>query len=192
MLAAHPLLKHCQMRCIVSHIGKRHLVRAKCTFNWQTIDFARPCPSFRRPQNDRRPLGVGLGSVCARVTLNAAYPRVALIKRSSERLMNVRGIGAFDKERLVTSRLKKSLYAFIWGAAECRRPCDFVSIQMQDRQHRTIARGIQILDALPRSGEWACFRFAVSNHSSDNQIRIVECCAERVREDITESTAFMN
>jgi len=83
------------------------------------------------------------------ITLNAANPRVTLVDRSSERLMHVRRIDAFHKERLVTARFEQRSHIVIRGTRKCRRPCDFVTVQMQDRKHRTITRRVEILNALP-------------------------------------------
>src|SRR5436189_1802455 len=63
---------------------------------------------------------------------------------------------------------------------------------MQDRKHRTIACGIQVFHALPRSREWTGFRFAISNCGGDYQIGIIESSAKCVREHISELAAFVD
>ena len=154
---------------------------SKRAFNRQTIYFAGSCPSFRGPKNNRRPARAGLGPVRARFALNAPNPSVALIQSSREFLMNEGWVCAFHEERIVTSGLQQRFHFVIAGAAECRRPGNLVSIQMQDRQDSAIARGVQIFYPFPRSGERTCFRFAITNHSGNNELGIIESSSECVR-----------
>src|SRR5215510_6951161 len=69
---------------------------------------------------------------------------------------------------------------------------NFVAVQVQDGKHRPITNRIEKLVDVPGSREWPGFRFAVANHRGNDQIRIVERGAARVREHVTELTSFVN
>src|SRR4029450_8015088 len=116
------------MLAITSYVRERHLMRAKCPFNRETIDLSRASPSFRSSQNDGWPLRVRLWPVFARLGLNAAYPRVALIKRSRERPMHIFRVSAFDNERLIATRLQQRAHVIIRRTGEGGWTCNFVSI----------------------------------------------------------------
>ena len=128
LTAAQPLLQQREVLRIVSHIRERYLMRAKRSFDWQTVDFARPRPSFRRPQHDRRPLRLGIISVCTRIILDAVNPRVRLIERCREGLMHMPRVRAFDEERFVATRFKQRLHLVIRRTCERGRPGDFISV----------------------------------------------------------------
>src|SRR5260370_39318716 len=63
---------------------------------------------------------------------------------------------------------------------------------MQDRQNRTVARGIQELDSFPRTFQRPGFRLTVADHARDEQVRIVERCTECVRERIAKLATLVN
>ena len=63
---------------------------------------------------------------------------------------------------------------------------------MKNRQHRSIAGRIQKARALPRALERRRFRFAVTHHGGDDEIRVVEGGAERVCEHVSQLPAFVN
>lgn len=51
---------------------------------------------------------------------------------------------------------------------------DLVAVEMQDRQHRAVMRGIQKLVRMPGRRERPGFGFAVTDDAGDNQVGIVE------------------
>jgi len=53
---------------------------------------------------------------------------------------------------------------------------------MQNRQYGTVADGIEELVGMPRRRERAGLRFAIADHASDDEIRVVEHGAEGVAE----------
>lgn len=62
------------------------------------------------------------------------------------------------------------------------RIADLPSVEVKDREHRTVADRIEKLIRLPRRRERACFRLAVTDDAGDDQIRVVEGRTERVTE----------
>ena len=69
---------------------------------------------------------------------------------------------------------------------------NFVAVQMQNRQHRAIARGIQKLDALPASLQRTRLSFAVADHARHDQIGIVERRPESVHQRIAQFPALVH
>src|SRR5271170_7185818 len=79
--------------------------------------------------------------------------------------------------------------------ANARQKCgvvDLVAVEMEDRQDRAIANGIQKLVDVPGCGEWSGFRFAISDNRRHNQCRIVECRAAGMRQHVTQLPTLMN
>ena len=69
---------------------------------------------------------------------------------------------------------------------------DLVAIEMQDRQHRAIGHRIEKFVGMPGRRQRPGFRFAVADHASNDQIRIIEHRAERMAQRIPQFAAFMN
>src|SRR3984893_12971603 len=63
---------------------------------------------------------------------------------------------------------------------------------MQNREHGTVGARVQELVGMPRRRERPGFRFAIADHASDEQIRVVEYGAERVAERVPELAALMD
>ena len=63
---------------------------------------------------------------------------------------------------------------------------------MQDGEHRAVADGIEEADALPRAFQRTGLRLPVAHDRRHEQIGVVERCAERVRQHVTQLAAFMD
>src|SRR5436190_10421756 len=63
---------------------------------------------------------------------------------------------------------------------------------MQDGKHGAISRRIQKLVRMPTGGERTRFRFAIAYHARDEQVRIIERRAVRMRQRVAKFAAFMN
>ena len=77
-------------------------------------------------------------------------------------------------------------------AREQRRIVDLVAVEIQNRQHRAVTDGIEKFVDVPGSGERPGFRFAVTDHGGDDQVRIVEGRAAGMRQHVAEFASFMN
>ena len=107
-------------------------------------------------------------------------------------LMDVHGIITCDLVYRVAVSLEHSIHVVAARPREDGGPADLVSVQMQDRQHCAVARRIEEAGALPRPLQRRRFGLAVANRRHDDQIRIVEGRAERVRQHVSKLAAFMN
>src|SRR4029450_5343282 len=78
------------------------------------------------------------------------------------------------------------------NAVEVAGVGDLVAVQVQDGQHAAIAGGVQELVAMPSGGERSSLGFAVTGDCWDDEVRIVERRAERVRECVAKLTALVD
>ena len=69
---------------------------------------------------------------------------------------------------------------------------DLPAVEVEDRQNGPVALRIEVLVAVPARGQRSGFRFAVADRAGDDQVRIVEHGAERVRERVAEFAAFVD
>src|SRR6185503_18061256 len=144
------------------------------------VDFRRRGPTFWRPQNDHGPTRTARRSRPARLALKLADRTNAMVQRRRHRLVHRRRIGTFDKQRRVPVTLEQAFQLLVTDARQQRRIVDLVTVQIEDRQHRTVAYRIQKLVDVPRRCEWTSFRLPISYDCGDYQIRIVESSAARV------------
>ena len=68
----------------------------------------------------------------------------------------------------------------------------FVAVQMQDRQHGAVIGGVQEFVGMPRGRQRPGFRFAITDHTGDDEAGIIEDRAERMAERLAEFAAFVN
>ena len=78
------------------------------------------------------------------------------------------------------------------AASQQRRVGDFIAVEVQDRQYRAVARGVQELGAVPAGRERAGFRLAVADDAGGDQIGVIKHRAERVRKRVAQFAAFVN
>ena len=77
-------------------------------------------------------------------------------------------------------------------ARQVTRICDLVAVQVQDRQHRAVARRIQELVAVPARRERPGLGFTVADDASDDEVRVVERRTEGMAQSIAELTALVD
>ena len=106
--------------------------------------------------------------------------------------MHQRRIVALDEMRIVAVAAQQLGQFLAADAGQHGRIGDLEPVEMKDRKHRAVARGIEKLVGVPTGGERAGFRFSVANDASDDQIRIVEGGAIGMDQGIAEFAAFMD
>ncbi len=106
--------------------------------------------------------------------------------------MHLRGIVARDEIRLPAVAFQQALEFFFRDARQDRGVGDLVAVQVQDRQHRPVAGGIQEFVRMPGGRERSCLRFAVTDDAGDHEIRIVEGRPEGVGERVAQLAAFVD
>src|SRR5487761_1753249 len=63
---------------------------------------------------------------------------------------------------------------------------------MKDRQYRAVADRVQKFIRMPGGCQWPGLRFAVPHHHTCDQIGIVECRAECMRQAVSQFAAFVD
>ena len=69
---------------------------------------------------------------------------------------------------------------------------NLIAVEMQNRQDRAVADGVQELVGMPGGGQRAGLRFAVAHHHRHQQVRIVEGGAEGVRDTVTQLSPLVD
>jgi hypothetical protein len=149
-VAAHPPLQHRQVLGVLADAFQRHLVRAEGALDRDPVDLGRAGPALRGAEDDRRPARPPCHRLRApRLRLDPGDP---LARRGQHR-----GELAVDLPRVVS----RDEVAFVAVAGEQvgdlalarppqhRRAGNFVLVQVQDRQHRSVARRVEEAHALP-------------------------------------------
>ena len=94
--------------------------------------------------------------------------------------------------RRVTVAAKEALEVFVAHAREQRGVRDLPAVQVQDGQHRAVLGRVHELRRMPARRERAGLGFAVADDAGDDEVRIVECGAVRVRERVAELATFVD
>ena len=121
--------------------------------------------------------------------------RISSITPSSGRrhlLVHRHRLIAFDDVDRVTAAVQERLELVVRNTREHGRSGDLVTVQVQDRQHSAVADRIEELVRVPAGRQRSGLRFTVADDARDQQIGVVECGAERVRERVTQSSALVD
>jgi hypothetical protein len=102
------------------------------------------------------------------------------------------GLVALDEVGNPSAAAHELLQLLSLDAGEDGRVADLEAVEVQDRQHRAVAGGIQELVGMPGGGQRAGLRLAVADHAGDDQGRIVEHRPEGMAERIAQLAAFVD
>lgn len=103
---------------IESHIGQRHLMRAKRSFYRQAINDLWPRPPFQTAEHNGPPTWSLRKARCPCLGLNGSDFCTASLERCRERLMQEQGIVALHKVNVIPLCLKELLDIFISISAQ--------------------------------------------------------------------------
>ena len=172
-------------------IRNGHLMRSPGTFHLLAIHKFRPGPTLRAAQDHHGPNGPRRPrSRC--IGLNGANLLDDFVQGSSHQLMHRLGLVALDEIRLPAVAAEQLQQFVARHASQHGGIGDLVAVQMQNRQHRTVAYRIQKLVDMPARSQRSSFRFAVSHHATRQQIRIVKHRAASVHDGVAELSTFVN
>ena len=174
------------------HVAHRNLVRTPVILGPLAVDFLRAGPALRRTQHDHRPQR----SLCTAVALRLRFDVLQIVDDAIEcaghELVHGLGIAALDEMRLVPITAEQVIELFVADARQYTRVGDLVAVQVQDRKHHAIGQRIQEFVGMPTRGERPRFRFAVADDAGHDQVRVVECGAERMRKGISQLATFVD
>ena len=114
------------------------------------------------------------------------------VERPSHGLVHQVWIVPLDEQGCPTAAAQELLQLLAADPGEDGGVRDLIAVEMQNRQHGTVADGIQELVGMPRRRERAGLRFAIADHTGDDQVRVVEHGAERVAERVAELPALVD
>ena len=101
LVAAHPVFEQLQVRRVVAHVGKRHLVRAPGPFHLVALDFLRSRPPLGGSQHDHRPAWADGVVRRAGLLLQGTNLADGLLQRRGHLLVHHGRIAAFHEIRRV-------------------------------------------------------------------------------------------
>ncbi len=191
-VAAHPAFEDAQVFGLGRELGHRHLVGVKRAFDLHTVNLVGAGPSLGRAQHDHRPARPLAKAVLPRIGLDRADLRDDAIERGRHLLVHRFGLVAFDPVRLPAVAAHQHVELVVRYAGEHRRPGDLVAVQVQDRQHRAVACGVEELVGVPARRQRPGLGLAVADDAGDQQVGVVEGGAERVRQAVAELAALVD
>ena len=191
-----PVLEDPQVLGIVADLGERHLVGPPGALHGEPVDHRRAGPAFRAAQHDRRPRRPALQGAGRRGGLDVRDPVQHLVQHAGEpgvglpRVLAVEADG--DHERLVAVAAQQRDQLVLGDAGQHRRVGDLVPVQVQDRQHHPVRGGVEELVAVPRGRQRPGLRLPVTDHTGDQQIRVVERGPVGVHQGVAQLAALVD
>ena len=99
---------------------------------------------------------------------------------------------ALNEVRRVAVATKERVELLARDAREDGGAGYLITVEVQDRQHRAVARGVEELVRVPRSCQRTGLRFAVPDNARDEQIGVVEGGTIGVRQGVAELTPLVH
>ena len=163
-------------------------MRAKRAFDLHPVDCLGTGPPFGRAQDDHRPHS----TFPIRPVLDPRDLVQAPLQRGRHQLMHFHRVVAADDHGLVPVALHQLDELTLRDAGEHGRVSDLVTVQVKDRQHCTVAFGIDELVGVPAGRQRSGFSLAVADDAENGQLRVVERGAVRVDQRVTELASFVD
>ena len=148
-------------------------------------------PALGAAEHDHRPGRALRDAVDARRPLNLGDLRDDAVHRVRHQAVHRHRVVTLDEVRLVAEAAQHLLELHVRDAREHRRARDLVAVEVQDRQHRAVARRAQEFVGVPARRERPRLGLAVADDRRDEEPRVVERRAERVRERVAELAALV-
>ena len=117
---------------------------------------------------------------------------MALLERCGEVPVHLARVGAGDHSAFVSLAGEQLRDLLIARPAEYGRAGDLVLIEVQDRQHRPVARRVEEAHPLPGALKRRGLRLAVADHTGYEEVGIVKGGAEGVNEGIAQLAALVD
>ena len=148
--------------------------------------------SLWRAQHDHRPPRAGGVAGGSSVALDGVNGLDRLVEDGGHQFVHVFGVVAFDVARFPAAAAQELVEFLVFDAGQHRRVADLVAVEMQDRQHRPVADGIEELGGMPGRGQRTGLGLTVADDAGHDQVRIVEHGAERVAQRVAQFPAFVD
>ena len=165
---------------------------APAAFDRQAVDFLRPRPALGRAQYEHRPVRAACLAALARGALNAVDLTDRPVERSGHLLVHLLRLAAFHETRFPAAAAEEAFNLFVAHAGEDGGVGDFKTVQMQDRQHRTVGDRVHEFVAVPRGRQRPGFGLAVADDAGCNEIGVIRHGAEGVGKGIAQFAALVD
>ncbi len=179
-ITAQPTLQLPQMLWILGRVGQRDLVRPEGSFIRLAVDRLGSGPPLGRCEYDHGPARPFRLAMYAAIRLYLPNLLHGGIQCRRHCLVHRHRLIPLHKVRSPAVAAQQLLQFFAGDAGQKGRISDLVAVQMQNGENCAVARRIQELVGVPRSGERPGLRLAVADHAGHHQFGIVEYRAECV------------
>src|SRR4051812_12479695 len=106
--------------------------------------------------------------------------------------MHRQRIVALDEVRRVAVSRQQLRQLVVVHPPKDGRISNLVTVEVEDRQHGSVTCRVEKLVGVPARRERAGLGLTITNDAGDEQARIVECRAVRVRQGVTELASFVD
>ena len=191
-VALHPRFELSEMLRILRQIRQRHLMRPPAPFGGLAVDFLRPGPALGGPKHDHRPHRTAGEPFFTGPPLDAGDLGPHRFQRGRHLRVHLGRVAALDEVRPVPVAAQQRVELALRQPRQDGRIGDLVTVQVQDRQHRSVGHRVHELVGVPAAGQRPGLGLAVADHAGHQQLRIVEGRAVGVREAVAQFTALVD
>jgi hypothetical protein len=178
----HPRFELLEVRGVRPRIHERHLMRTEGSLNPFTIHNRWTGPALRCRENNHRPPRSGRAAAAARRLLDLADVVERPIERVGHHRVHRRRLGAFDEPWPPPVTLQQVFKLFAGNPREHGRIRNLEAVQVENRQHGTVADRVQELVRVPGGRKRPRFRLTVTDNARRDQRRVVQHRTEGVAE----------
>ena len=114
------------------------------------------------------------------------------VERGGELLVHRERVVTLDDVGMVAAAAQELAQLLARDAGEHGRVGDLVSVEVKDRQHRAVGRGVEELVRVPRRRQRPGLGLSVADDARDQEVGIVERRSVRMREAVAELTALVD
>ena len=180
---------------VLGQARQRDLVAEVRALDLDAVDDGRAGPPLRGAQDDGRPLVPNLGArpvAGPRLGLDRPDRVVGGAQRGQQRREDLSRVVARDGHRVPALAAQVGLDVLVARAAEHCGAGDLVAVEVEDRQHRAVAAGVEEGRQSPRRGQGTGLRLAVADDARDDEVGVVERRTRRVGERVAELAALVD
>ena len=105
-----------------------------------------------------------------------------LVQRGGHQPVHRGWLVALDEVRVIAVATKQGIELGVRNAAQNGRVGDLVAVQVEDWQDRAVGSWVQKLVRMPGGRQGARFGFAITHDAGNQQVRVIERGAIRVRQ----------
>lgn len=148
---------------VCPRIGNGNLMGAKCAFDLLAIHPLGASPALERIKHDHRPPRADETAFFTRLWLDAFDFLDRVVQRGRHGLVHEIPVFLLYKNGCPTVAARQLLEFLAGDPGEDSGIEKLVTIEMEDRQDRTIGDRIEEFVGMPCGGQWAAFCFAIAD-----------------------------